>query len=626
MNTQKNKWDGQGAIVVARQSDDGLGTTSTEAQLDHIWKKLAEVGMHVVDKEMLDGVPASAPARITEILERLFKRKKRDNDFDVIAWQIEDRATRGGGEFGMWLEHEAKRHGLRVYFADSDMADTPYASVVRVSKYEAAKEQSVGNGRRTTPMGCNRLYCSADDQPKFIIRNVDNGLQEQIDFKTKVVIGNFGSVGKKSRNRFIKQRNEYSLLIPGDRRQQRVVRVIFYLRYKRGWRGEVRQRIGRETSWQVEFIPGHFERLEHVRFKYACKHCEYNAENPNIALADKPAQPIGKGMAGPGLLAYVVTSKFSDFLPLYRLQNISERNGLEISRATQSVWCRDVAEIVKPVYDLMIQRMLQSHVICTDDTVMPMLAPEKTRKARMWVCLGDEHNPYNLFYFTLGRGRDGLMTFLKRYKQTLVADAYGGYDGVDVGNDITRAGCWAHVRRKFVDAEKTHPAIPAEAVGIIRQLNAIEEQAKGKTDDDRLRLRQAQSQPILLRFRERLWAWKDQLLPKHPMAEAVGYVLNQWSELNVFTTDGAVPIDNNVSEREMKRICLNRKNSLFVGNERGGQTAAILSSLTSTCRRHAIDPQLYLTQLLTNLPAMPMSQISQWLPDYWKRRNPSPSA
>jgi transposase len=322
--------------------------------------------------------------------------------------------------------------------------------------------------------------------------------------------------------------------------------------------GEMRQRIGQETSWQVEFIPGHFERLEHVRFKYACKHCEQNAENPNIVLADKPAQPIEKGMAGPGLLAYVVTSKFADYLPLYRLESIFQRNGLEISRATQSVWCRDVAEIVKPVYDLMIQRMLQSHVICTDDTVMPMLWPEKTKQARMWVCIGDEHNPYNLFYFTLGRGRDGPATFLRGYKQTLVADAYGGYDGVVVGNDITRAGCMAHARRKFVDAEKTHPAIAAEAVGIIRQLYAIEEQAKGKTDEDRLCLRQSQAQPILLHLRERLWAWKDQLLPKHPMAEAVGYALNQWNELNVFTTDGAVPIDNNVSEREMKRICLNR--------------------------------------------------------------------
>jgi hypothetical protein len=301
------------------------------------------------------------------------------------------------------------------------------------------------------------------------------------------------------------------------------------------------------------------------------------------------------------------------------LESIFQRNGLEISRATQSVWCGDVADLLRSLYDLMVQRVLQSHVICTDDTVMPMLWPEKAKQARMWVYIGDERNPYNVFDFTLGRGRDGPATFLKGYKQTLVADAYGGYDGVVVGNDITRAGCWAHARRKFVDAEKTHPAIAAEAVGIIKRLYAVEDRGKGLDVGQRLALRQHESVPILSMLGNKLFAWRDQLLPKHPMAEAVGYALNQWNELNVFTTAGAIPIDNNESEREMKRICLNRKNSLFVGNERGGRTAAILSSITSTCRRHAIDPQRYLTLLLTNLPATPISQISHWLPDDWKR-------
>jgi transposase len=389
--------------------------------------------------------------------------------------------------------------------------------------------------------------------------------------------------------------------------------------------GGMRQRIGQEHSWQVEFIPGHFERIEHVRIKYACKHCERSAENPQIELADKPSQPIDKGMAGPGLLAYVITSKFSDYLPLYRLQNIFERNGFEINRATQSIWCGDGADLLRPLYNLMVRRVLASHVVCTDDTVMPMLAPEKTKQARMWVYVGDEHNPYNVFDFTLGRGRDGPVKFLGDYKQILLADAYGGYDGVVVGNDITRAGCWAHGRRKFVDAEKTHPTIAAEAVAIIKRLYAIEDHGKEVGVETRLALRQRESVPILSALKEKLFGWRDQLLPKHPMAEAIGYLLNQWTELQVFTTDGAIPIDNNVSEREMKRICLNRKNSLFVGNERGGHTAAILSSLTSTCRRHNIDPQRYLTQLLTNMPATTISQFEQWLPDRWKLRNSAPS-
>jgi transposase len=389
--------------------------------------------------------------------------------------------------------------------------------------------------------------------------------------------------------------------------------------------GGMREKIGQESSWQVEFIPGHFERIEHVRIKYACKHCERNAENPRIELADKPSQPIEKGMAGPGLLAYVVTSKYADYLPLYRLQNIFGRNGFEIDRATQSVWCGDVADLVRPLYQVMIESVLQSHVICTDDTVMPMLWPGKTKQARMWVYVGDEHHPYNVFDFTLGRGRDGPAKFLGNYKNTLLADAYGGYDGIVVGNDILRAGCWAHARRKFVDVEKLHPAIAAEAVGIVKRLYMVEDRGRELDVGGRLALRQSESVPILSKLKDRLYTWRDQLLPKHPMAEAVNYALNQWNELNVFAGDGAVPIDNNVSEREMKRIVLNRKNSLFVGNERGGVTAAILSSLTSTCRRHGIDPQRYITQLLTNLPTTPISRLANWLPDRWKHSQLPPA-
>jgi len=124
--------------------------------------------------------------------------------------------------------------------------------------------------------------------------------------------------------------------------------------------------------------------------------------------------------------------------------------------------------------------------------------------------------------------------------------------------------------------------------------------------------------PLLAELREKFLAWKEQLLPRHPMAEAISYALSQWQELNVFARDGAVSIDNNVSEREMKRVVLNRKNSLFVGNPRGGRTAAILASLTSTCRRHDVDPQLYLTQLLVNLPAISITELPTWLPDQWK--------
>jgi transposase len=197
----------------------------------------------------------------------------------------------------------------------------------------------------------------------------------------------------------------------------------------------------------------------------------------------------------------------------------------------------------------------------------------------------------------------------------------GGYDGVVAGNEITRAGCWAHARRKMIDAEKVAPEMAREAVELIGTLFRVETKAKEFSVEQRLALRREKSAPVLAELREKLLGWKEQLLPKHPMADAINYALNQWAELSVFCSDGAVPLDNNVSEREMKRIVLNRKNSLFVGDPRGGRTGAILASLTSTCRRHDVDPQLYLTQLLMNLPQTKVTELSDWLPDEWKIRH-----
>ena len=208
--------------------------------------------------------------------------------------------------------------------------------------------------------------------------------------------------------------------------------------------GTQRKEIGADESWQIEYYPGHFERIQHLRKKYACPGCEGNGAGPSIETAPKPEAAIDKGLAGPGLLAYIVTSKFSDYLPLYRLEDIFERQGFEISRATQSIWCGDVADLVEPLYRLMAERVRASHVVATDDTIMPMLAKGKAANARMWVYVGDEAGPYNIFDFTLNRGRDGPKYFLKDYRNVLLADAYGGYNGVVAGNEITRAGCWAH--------------------------------------------------------------------------------------------------------------------------------------------------------------------------------------
>ncbi len=317
------------------------------------------------------------------------------------------------------------------------------------------------------------------------------------------------------------------------------------------------------SSWQIEHIPGHFERIHHVRKKYACPACETNGDHPQMETAARPETAIDKGMAGPGLLAYIITSKFAEYTPLYRLEDIFARQGFEISRATQSVWCGDVADLVEPLYQLMAERVRASHVVSTDDTIMPMQSSGKTANARMWVYVGDGDHPYNIFDFTLNRGRDGPKYFLQDYSQVLLADAYGGYNGVVAGNGIIRAGCWGHLRRKIIEAEKTAPEIARQAIEMVRALYAVEKQVAALPAEKKLEMRQAQSVPLLAELREKLLAWKEQLLPRHPMAEAISYALSQWQELNVFAHDGAVSIDNNVSEREMKRVVLNRKKLAF---------------------------------------------------------------
>lgn len=384
-----------------------------------------------------------------------------------------------------------------------------------------------------------------------------------------------------------------------------------------------RKKIGEQISWTIEHVPASFVRVKHIQYRYACPHCDHAGHSPQIELAEKTnGSPIDKGMPGPGLLAYIATSKYSDYLPLHRLQDIFERNGFELDRSTMCLWMAAVAQLVRPIYDRMVERVLLSHVLATDDTVMPLLQPGRTRQARMWIYQGDETQPYNVFDFTISRGRDGPKRFLKEFHGTLLADAYGGYDGIVLDQDLPRAGCWSHARRKLVDAEPTAPDLARTILRLTKDLFNIETRAKHLSNDERLNLRRDESQPIIDKLRVLFVEQHAALLPKHPMAEAISYALNQWEELTLFLTDGAVPIHNNLAEQQMKRIALLRKNALFVGTARGGETAAILSSLTSTCRRHEINPQTYLTQLLIGLPTTPISQLDQWLPDRWKAAQP----
>jgi transposase len=384
--------------------------------------------------------------------------------------------------------------------------------------------------------------------------------------------------------------------------------------------GEVRCRIGEEVSEQLEIIPAKFQVLKHVRFKYACRACEAKAENPQIVTAAKPPQPIERGLPGPGLLAYLVTSKWSEHLPLYRLEAILKRAGVHVSRSTMCGWLAACGVLVHPLVELMARRVRASRVVHTDDTRIPVQDPDarKCKSGRIWAYVGDVANPYVVYDYTPDRTRAGPVNWLRDYQGYLQADAYGGYDGIYHSGAIEVA-CWAHARRKFFDARSTDMRRAETMIKLVRRLYAIEDEARDLADDARRDLRQAQSKPIL----DEIKAWFDVereiVLPKSPMSEAFTYVRNQWTALNTYVTEGFLNIDNNAAERAVKRVAIGRKNWLFAGNDAAGGTAARLYSLVASAERHDLDPQRYLTSVLARLPGLPEADLHRLLPDEWKR-------
>lgn len=352
------------------------------------------------------------------------------------------------------------------------------------------------------------------------------------------------------------------------------------------------------------------------------------AIGPAIISAPKPAMPIDKGLPGPGLLAHIIVSKYLDHLPLYRQENISERQGVKISRSTSCDWMAACAELLRPLYDRMVASVLQSLWLHTDDTPVKNLdhPPGTTDKSRFWIYYGDRDHPYNVFDFTLNRKRDGPQTFLADFDGYLHADAFSGYDALYLpspraGHEpIKEVACNAHARRKFHDAKLSDELRAHQALAYYRQLYDLERAATANNfdDDQRLRMRQDLAVPILDKFKTWLEEQRDQVLPKSPMAEAIGYALNNWAALIRYTEAGFLSIDNNVAEREMKRIAIGRKNWLFVGSANGGRTAAVLFSFTSTCHRLGIEPWAYLQDVLTRLPRIPPENLEELLPDRWQ--------
>jgi len=377
--------------------------------------------------------------------------------------------------------------------------------------------------------------------------------------------------------------------------------------------------IGEEVSQQVDYRPACLFIREHARAKYACTRCQ-----ESVLLAPMPQQPIDKGLPGPGLLAHVAVSKFQDHIPLHRLEHMLKRDGLEIARSTTCEWLRVTADLLQPIVHEMTRRMLESAVLHTDDTPVPVLdeaVKRRTRTGRLWVYLGDEDHPYTVYEYTPTRERKWPQDFLRGWCGCLQADAYAGYDAMFALDDIAEVACWAHARRKFYDARTTDSARATIALAFIGRLYDIERQAteRGLDAEGRRDLRQEKARPLLDEFRTWHLGEVGRVPPKSPLGEAIGYALDQWTALTRYLDNGALDIDNNAAERALRAVAIGRKNWLFAGSDAGGHRAAIFYSLIETAKRHGVDPFAYLRDVIERVSTHPARDIAALLPPNWKK-------
>jgi len=387
--------------------------------------------------------------------------------------------------------------------------------------------------------------------------------------------------------------------------------------------------IGTDVTERLDLIPAELYVIEIRRHKRACGKCKESIAQ--VPAGEEPGgltTPVPGSDYGFGVYTQIITNKFGDHLPLYRGEDIFARAGMMISRNTQFGMLLNVVTLFAPLFALMKSRVVSGRVIGVDDTSVRLQdasLPGKMRTARFWLYRGLDDNPYNVFDFTEDRGRDGPAGFLKDFRGHAVVDAYEVHKGVYLGKEdqIFAACCNAHARRKFVEAKPNDRIAAARALSMYRGLYDIEDRAREFPDEDRLSLRQSESVPIMNELHDWLMEKHEDLrvLPRSRLGKAVRYALNQWDELSVFLGDGAIPIDNNATESELRRLTIGRKNWLFVGSRRGGEMAAIMYSLVSSAARHNIDVWAYVDDCLRRL-AGGSTDYESLLPDVWRASHP----
>ena len=381
--------------------------------------------------------------------------------------------------------------------------------------------------------------------------------------------------------------------------------------------GGTLKKLGEDIAEVLEYIPASFVVIRHVRPRLCCSGCD------TIVQAPAPSRPVERGLAGPGLLAHVLTAKFADHLPLYRQSDIYAREGVDLDRSTLAKWVGECSQLLAPLVEALRRYVMAADKLHADDTPVPVLAPGngRTKQGRLWTYVRDDRPsgstdaPAAWFAYSPDRKGDHPQKHLAKFHGILQADAYAGFDKIYRDGTIQEAPCMAHIRRKFFDLVEAHQSpIAIEAVERIAALYAIEKEIRGRPPKVRQKIRSERARPLLDAMHSWLEESLTKLSPKSVTAAAIHYALALWSAMVRYCDDGRIEIDNSAAERALRSIAIGRRNYLFAGSDSGGERAASIYSLVGSAKLNGFDPEAYLRYVLERIADHPIKHIEELLP------------